>query len=97
MTMTRPYQRRPPAPPSAAALEASAAFQMPAPDPAPAPELAEPDRCALVTRILAHPGDWRRIALVLLDTRGPDAFTTEALVTLTRIVEAIEHKPNAKL
>lgn len=84
--------------PDPEALAASRAFQEPATPPPTLtpPETAGPGRGALVSRLLAYPGDWRRLALVLLDTRGPEAFTNAALLTLTAIADALEYKPTTE-
>lgn len=72
------------------------------PDPAtPAPTVTPAadqgtDRNALVERLTRSPVDWRKVALVLLDTRGPEAFTDTALQAMTRILDALEFKPTTE-
>jgi len=72
------------------------------PDPAtPAPTVTPAadqgtNRNALVERLTRYPGDWRRLAYLLLDTRGPETFTDAALLTMTRILDAIESKPTTE-
>jgi len=84
-----PYRRRTlPAPTDPAAVAASLAFQAPPP--------ARPaDRRDLEARILAYPGDWRRVALLLLDSRGTACLNDEALRTIAQIMDEIAPPPGS--
>jgi hypothetical protein len=87
------FNRRPRADiPCPEALRVSLDFQRPTP-PAPGPDAPDnrpdPDRLALVKRIQAHPGDWRRLAMLIVDTQGPGAFNDQALETMGRVLDVL--------
>ncbi len=71
------------------ALAASLAFQMPGPVPEATPDRATVDRPELVKRILAAPTDWRRVAFLVMDTKGPNALSDEALLAMVEVLNVL--------